>query len=105
MTKIKKIFQHLKTKWGIRRDFDVILILVVFAITGSLAVRVGDLLYTYLGFDQHSSVAIWIFVRVILIFPLYQVLLLMVGFVFGQFRFFWDKEKKMMKWFGRMLRL
>jgi len=31
-----------------------------------------------------------------LIFPIYQVLLVFVGFVFGEFKFFWEFEKKML---------
>jgi len=31
---------------------------------------------------------------------LYQILLLVYGFIFGQFRFFWEKEKKLVKRIG-----
>ena len=39
-------------------------------------------------------------IRVIAIFPLYQVLLIIVGSVFFQFRFFWNFEKKILKKIG-----
>jgi hypothetical protein len=29
----------------------------------------------------------------ILVLPLYQIFLLIYGFIFGQFKFFWEKEK------------
>jgi hypothetical protein len=32
----------------------------------------------------------------VLIFPFYQVLLVFIGFLFGQFTFFWNFEKKML---------
>ncbi|MEL0308655.1 MAG: DUF6787 family protein, partial [Flavobacteriaceae bacterium] len=38
--------------------------------------------------------------RIILIFPLYQVLLVLFGWIFGQFKFFWAFEKKMLKRLG-----
>jgi hypothetical protein len=39
-------------------------------------------------------------IRLILIFPIYQVLLVVIGFLFGQFKFFWAFEKKMLKRMG-----
>ena len=33
-------------------------------------------------------------IRLLLIFPIYQVLLVWIGFLFGQFKFFWAFEKK-----------
>jgi hypothetical protein len=39
----------------------------------------------------------------LVIFPLYQVLLLVYGALFGQFRFFWKKEKQLLLLFRRLL--
>ena len=40
----------------------------------------------------------WLYrvLRLLLIFPIYQILLVFVGFIFGQFSFFWEFEKKML---------
>ncbi|MGA0828911.1 MAG: DUF6787 family protein, partial [Flavobacteriaceae bacterium] len=38
--------------------------------------------------------------RIGLIFPLYQLLLVFFGALFGQFRFFWNFEKKMLRRLG-----
>jgi hypothetical protein len=35
--------------------------------------------------------------RLVLIFPIYQVLLVFIGAIFGQFSFFWKFEKKMLE--------
>lgn len=44
----------------------------------------------------------WIYwpVRILLIFPPYQVLLVFFGWLFGQFQFFWNFEKKMLRSLG-----
>jgi hypothetical protein len=41
----------------------------------------------------------WIYkpLRLILIFPFYQVLIVFYGWLFGQFEFFWNFEKKMLR--------
>jgi hypothetical protein len=36
-------------------------------------------------------------IRLIIIFPIYQILLVLIGSIFGQFRFFWKFEKKILK--------
>ena len=41
----------------------------------------------------------WI-LRILLIFPFYQVLLVIYGWLFGQFKFFWEFEKKMLSRMG-----
>ena len=87
----------LKLKWGIESNFQIILILIVFAITGSLSLVVSDPMLNFIGLEK-ESVSPWIFIplRLIIVFPVYQVLILIVGFVFGQFKFFWQFEKKML---------
>ena len=37
------------------------------------------------------------FLRIILIFPLYQILLIVVGTIFGEFNYFWKFTKKILK--------
>jgi hypothetical protein len=48
---------------------------------------------------QSNEVLYWIMKLVILIFG-YQVLILLFSIPFGQFSFFWNYEKKVLKWFG-----
>lgn len=93
--------QRLKARWGIHSNFQLVIIMVVFAVTGSSAAKLASPLTTFLGITIESTSA-WIYwpVRVFLIFPIYQVLLVFFGFIFGQFRFFWNFEKKMLSRMG-----
>ncbi|RZL40902.1 MAG: diacylglyceryl transferase, partial [Pedobacter sp.] len=45
---------------------------------------------------------LWLYypLYIILIFPIYQVLLVSFGSIFGQFKFFWEFEKKMLRSMG-----
>ena len=92
-----KWFNNLKAKWGINSNIQIILILIVFAITGSLSLVVSDPMLQFIGLSK-ESVNPWIFtlLRLIIVFPVYQVLILIIGFLFGQFKFFWQFEKKML---------
>ena len=89
--------KKLKDKWNITSNFQLIIILVVFAITGSLSLVVSEPILEILGIKS-SSMSTWLFtpLRLIIVFPVYQLLILIIGFLFGQFNFFWKLEKKML---------
>ncbi|MDC6405467.1 MULTISPECIES: DUF6787 family protein [Maribacter] len=98
--------QKLKKHWGIHSNFQLIIIFIVFAITGSSSVYVAKPFLDVIGLDQDnfpdtwwSPIVYWT-LRILLIFPFYQVLLVAYGWLFGQFKFFWTFEKKMLKRMG-----
>jgi hypothetical protein len=87
----------LKEKWGITSNFQIIIILVVFSITGSVAVWIAKPVLNLVGLDK-EVVSPWLFwpIRIFIIFPIYQILIVIIGTLFGQFKFFWAFEKKML---------
>ena len=93
--------ERLKKKWKITSNFQLIVILVVFAITGSASLVVSTPILDFIGFSK-ESINPWLYhpLRLILIFPVYQVLIIVIGTIFGQFKFFWDFEKKMLVFLG-----
>lgn len=87
--------EKLKKRWGIKSNFQIFIIILVFAITGSVAAKLAAPVCNFLGIYQESSHwALYWSVRILLIFPLYQVLLVSIGWLFGQFKFFWAFQKK-----------
>jgi hypothetical protein len=89
--------KKLKEKWGIESNFQLVIILIVFSITGSLATWAAKPLTDLVGLER-SITSAWIYwpVRIFIIFPLYQVLIVLIGALFGQYKFFWAFEKKML---------
>lgn len=88
---------NLKKKWGVTSNFQFIIIFVVFAITGSLSAYLSKPFTDYIGLTKENLGNFIIPIRLIAIFPIYQVLLVVVGFLLGQFKFFWWFEKKMLR--------
>jgi hypothetical protein len=86
-----------KEKWGITSNFQLVIILLVFSITGSVAVWVAKPVLDLVGLDK-EALSPWVFwpIRIFIIFPIYQVLIVLIGAIFGQFKFFWAFEKKML---------
>lgn len=92
--------KKLKERWGIESNFQLTLIFIVFAITGSASAWLSKPFCYWLGITK-ADLGFWFTpVRLLLIFPIYQVLLVCIGFLFGQFRFFWEFEKKMLRSMG-----
>ena len=88
--------EKLKVKWKLKNVGQVIVILIVFACTGITVMLIKRPLTSILAGE--SSGTWWITVLYyLLILPVYNVLLLAYGFLFGQFHFFWEFEKRFMK--------
>ncbi|TVZ51052.1 DUF6787 family protein [Dokdonia sp. Hel_I_53] len=83
------LFSKLYKRWGVTYRWELIAMFLVFAITGSTAGKLSDPLMELVGLDK-TVVSGWIYwpVRILLIFPIYQVLLVFFGWIFGQFAFF-----------------
>lgn len=89
--------EKLRQRWGVTSNFQIIIIFIVFAVTGSTAAKLASPLTTFIGLGRETTNS-WLYwtVRILLIFPIYQVLLVAFGWLFGQFKFFWTFEKKML---------
>jgi hypothetical protein len=92
--------KELKKRWGIESNFQLTIIFIVFAITGSASAWLSKPVCLWIGITKDDFGFWFTPVRLVLIFPLYQVLLVLMGFLFGQFKFFWAFEKKMLKGMG-----
>lgn len=95
-----KIMKKLKSRWGITSNYQLTIIFIVFAITGSTSAYLSKPLAYWMHITPESLSWLYWPVSLILIFPIYQVLLVIIGWLFGQFTFFWWFEKKMLKSLG-----
>lgn len=94
-------FIKLEDRWPVDHKWEMIAIFIVFAITGSLSGKLAGPVVDWVGLGL-EQVGPWLHwpARLILILPIYQLILILVGWLFGQFRFFWAFEKKMLRRMG-----
>jgi manganese efflux pump family protein len=85
---------RLKLKWGITSNFQMVVVFIVFAITGSASLWVAKPVLNMIGITDELNPWIRVPLRIIMILPVYQVMLLVIGSLFGQFRFFLNLQKK-----------
>ena len=93
--------KRLKKKWGITSNFQLFIICIVFAITGSFSVLITKpvILFIFGDLDGLNPLLSWL-LRILILFPIYQALLLFFGFIFFQYKFFSKFEKKFLKKIG-----
>ena len=75
---------------------QLVIVFLVFSITGSLSVVLGEPIINFFFEDSFENNFYFWIVRIIIIFPLYQILLIIIGTIFGEFRYFWRIEKKIL---------
>jgi hypothetical protein len=100
------LFKKLESRWVTKYRWELISIFLVFAITGSASARVSGPLLEFIGFQRavfsdnwYWGVLYWT-IRILIIFPIYQILLIIIGYLFGQYKFFRDFEEKMLSRMG-----
>ena len=85
MDKLKNLFRVSST-------YQLIVVFIVFGITGSLSLVISDYISRLLYLDN-------IILSIIFVLMIYQVLLIIIGTLFGEFDYFWEMEKKIISRF------
>lgn len=88
------MLEKLKRRWKVKSIKDVLIILLVFALTGFSIMFLRRFLVSQ--FDWADS-RWFTYSYYWIIFPVYNLVLLMYGFLFGKFKFFWEFEKRFFK--------
>ena len=95
------MIKYLKDKWNLKSNFQLVIILIVFAITGSGSLYISKPLMEFLSISsENMDIYLYWILRFIIVTVVYQFVLLLVAFVFGQFNWFWNFEKKILKKMG-----
>jgi hypothetical protein len=90
------MFSSLLKRWKVSKK-EVVPILCVFAITGFTTAYVSKAITAWVGFTDDTHWLAKLSLRIAVLVFGYQVILLTVAFLLGQFRFFWRFEKKLLQ--------
>ena len=90
------MFEKLKKRWGLNSNTQIVIIFIVFGITGSGSLYISNPIMDYLSISSDN-----IILRIIIVTFIYQFILLIIAFIFGQFKWFWNFfYKKLLKKIG-----
>ncbi len=88
--------QRLGQRWGVSPS-RVLVILLVFACTGFTVMFLKKPLVAWASGSDGQQPLVFTVVYYLLILPFYNLILLLYGALFGQFRFFWEFERRFFK--------
>jgi formyltetrahydrofolate-dependent phosphoribosylglycinamide formyltransferase len=95
------MLNKLQQKWNVS-SIQLLLILCTFAVTGTTTAVISRYITGWVGFNE-STFWLWkLLLRIFMLVFGYQFILLIVAFFFGQFPFFWNYEKKILRRMGIM---
>lgn len=98
------MLEKLKKRWNVKNGWDVLIILIVFACTGFSILYIKRAFFTLIGLTETDPTWLRWTVNILVILPLYQVVLLVWGFILGKFAFFWAFEKRMFSRIGSLFK-
>ena len=95
------IFRKLRSRWEVSQRWELIRIFIVFALTGSSSVVVSRPIIELLGINKENlNIFLYYILFIFVSLVVYQILLVAFGWLFCQFNFFWNFEKKMLRKLG-----
>lgn len=94
------MIKRLKEKWEIESNTRFWLIMLAFSLTGSSLRFIVNPILSQFGVGPETPWSIHIPLYILVAYPSYQIMLMLIGTLCGQFQFFWAFEKKMLRRFG-----
>lgn len=76
----------------------LLLIFTIFALSGSGSLLISDPILVVLDIKNFVTFyPLYIFIRILIIIPIYQLMLIIIATIFGEFKYFWQFEKKFLQ--------
>ena len=94
MNMLKKII----AKFHAKSFKHLIIIFLVFALSGSASLLMSSSILNAINLKELINFyPLYLLVRIIFLIPIYQLVLIIIATLFGEFRYFWNFEKKFFK--------
>ena len=92
------MIQNLIKKFNAKSKIHLLVIFFVFGLSGSFSLWISYPIMSALDLKNTlNNYPLYLFFRVLIIIPIYQLILLIFATLFGEFEYFWSFEKKFLK--------
>ena len=92
------MIQNLIKKFNAKSKIHLFIIFIVFGLSGSSSLWISSPILAALDLkDMLNNYPLYILFRVLIIIPIYQLILIVIATLFGEFEYFWKFEKKFLK--------
>ena len=92
------MIQNLIKKFNAKSKVHLLVIFFVFGLSGSFSLWISSPIMAALDLKNIlNNYTLYIFFRLLIIIPIYQLILIVIASIFGEFQYFWKFEKKFLK--------
>ena len=92
------MIQSLINKFKAKSILHLFIIFLVFGLSGSFSLWISSPIMSVLDLKNTlNNYTLYILFRVLIIIPIYQLILIVIATLFGEFEYFWRFEKKILK--------
>ena len=92
------MIQNLINKFNAKSKMHLLIIFIVFGLSGSFSLWISSPILAALDLkDLLDNYPLYILFRALIIIPIYQLILIVIATLFGEFEYFWKFEKKILK--------
>ena len=92
------MIQNLINKFNAKSKTHLFIIFLVFGLSGSFSLLISSPIMSILDIKNTlNNYTLYLFFRVLIIIPIYQLILIIIATIFGEFEYFWKFEKKILK--------
>ncbi len=95
-------WNRLKARWGVT-TWGFVAIMLAFALAGMTVLKIGSFIVNIIVPDGAPK-WLWWTVKILVVLPVYEVLLLGYGTLLGQRRFFIDKQRRLLRLLAKPFR-
>ena len=92
------MIQILINKFNAKSKTHLFVIFLVFGLSGSFSLLISSPILSALDLKNVlNNYPLYILFRVLIIIPIYQLILILIAILFGEFDYFWKFEKKFLR--------
>ena len=92
------MIQNLIKKFNAKSKVHLLLIFFVFGLSGSFSLWISSPIMSALDLKNIlNNYPLYLLFRVLIIIPIYQLILIVIASIFGEFQYFWKFERKFLK--------
>ncbi len=92
------MIKNLINRFNAKSKLHLFIIFLVFGLSGSLSLWISSPIMSALDLKNiFNNYILYIFFRILIIIPIYQLILIVIATFFGEFEYFWKFEKKILK--------
>ena len=92
------MLNKLVKKFNAKSKKHLLFIFIIFALSGSGSLFISSPVLSAVNLENLITYyPLYVLVRIIIIVPIYQIILIIIATIFGEFNYFWKFEKKFLQ--------